>query len=251
MKRTIQLCVIAIFIPMIVQAQTDLKARADAAWAGRGNPEKALLAIELYAQLVAKNPNDFNSRIRLAQATYWAVEELKVDIPKKKKVELYNRAIKACNEIIARDEENVAAWYWLMWDMGARTLVKGAFSGWNLREAIVGTIMVTKKDVSFHYGGIYRYWARVIYETPGLMSKFLHFTNEDSVWLYKRAIAVEPKYLRTRFYLAETYEKMGKKEDAKREYRYCANLPDNAIPELTPETRLYKRLAKERLKKMK
>jgi len=249
MKRWMLWSALLVLAPLTCRAEDRLREMARAAWEARESPAQAIRAVELYQRLVDKDPDDFESRILVARATYWLLEELQYDMDKDEKIELYERAIKGCNEIIAKDEDNVAAWYWLIWDMGALTLVKGVFSGWNLREAIVGTIMVAKNDADFHYGGVYRYWGRVIYETPGLLGRFLHFTSDDSVWLYKRAIKVEPNYLRTHFFLAQTYEKMGRKEEAEREYRFCADLPDHALADMAPENRLYKRLAKEALEK--
>jgi tetratricopeptide (TPR) repeat protein len=250
MKRWRFVSLILALFPLICNAEDVLKARAEAAWAAREDVNQALLAIELYEELAAQDPNDFESRVRLARVAYWAITEMEADLEKSKKIEMYENAIRRLNEIIERDEDNVPAWYWLVWDMGALTMVEGVFSGWNLREGIIGTIMVSKADVNFHYGGVYRYWGRVIYETPGLMGRFLHFTDEDSIWIYKRAIAVEPNYIRNHFYLAETYQKLGRKEDARKEYEFCVKIPDDALPEIVPETRFYKRLATERLERM-
>lgn len=240
-----------VLLPLTCNAEDNLKARAEAAWAAREDVSQALIAVDLYKQLAAKDSDDFESRICLARAAYWALEEQRADLDKKKKIEIYENVIKRLNEILAKDEDNVEAWYWLIWDMGALTMVKGVFSGWNLREGIVGTIMVSKTDVNFHYGGVYRYWGRVIYETPGIIGRFLSFNNEDSVWLYKKAIVIDTRYLRNHFYLAETYEKMGWKNEAIKEYEFCVNLPDDALPSMVPENRLYKRLSRERLEDMK
>jgi tetratricopeptide (TPR) repeat protein len=247
MKRLIGLCVAIVLLPAAGRAG-GLKDKADAAWAARDDVKQTLLAFELYEQLAKQNPNDFESRIRMARAAYWAMEELEADLSKNEKIDMYDRAIRACNEVIEKDPENVAAWHWLIWDMGALTLVKGVFSGWNLREGIVGTIMVAKNDVEFHHGSVYLYWGRVVYETPGLMAKFLHFADEDSLWLYGKAIEIEPDYLRAHIFMAETYEKLGRKEEAKKEYRFCVDLPEDALPGMEPENRLYKKLAAERLK---
>jgi len=247
MRRLIRLILVLVLAPTVSSAKDDLKTRAEAAWLARDKPEQALLAIDLFKELSRQNPNDFESRIFQARAAYWVLEEMRLELDKSQKIKMCESAIQGLHEILGKDEENVAAWYWLVWDLGALTMIKGPFSGWSLKEGIIGTIMVSKGDVNYHYGGIYRYWGRVIYETPGMMKKFLHFADGESVWIYQRAIKAEPKYLRNHFYLAETYEKMGQKDQARKEYEFCASLPEGALPEIIPETRFYKRLGREKL----
>ena len=82
------------------------------------------------------------------------------------------------------------------------------------------------------------------------MGRFLHFSDEDSVWLYQKSIAVEPRYLRTHVFLAETYEKMGREEEARKEYQFCVELPDHALAGMEPENRWYKEIARKRLAKL-
>jgi len=250
MKRAGLWLLVVFLVPLVCEADISVKEKADQAWAARENPRQVMTAIRLYQELADKDPDDFDSRVKVAMSVYWLLEELEYEMDKDEKVRLYDRAINGCNQILEKDEDNVAAWHWLIWDMGALTLVKGIFSGWNLREAIVGTIMVAKGDADFHYGGVYLYWGRVIYETPGLMGRFLHFTDEDSVWLYEKAIEVEPRYLRSHYFLGETYEKLGRTGEAKKQYQYCVDTPDDVLPGMEPETRLYKKRAGKKLADM-
>ena len=250
MKRWLVLFLLAAFFSGNARAADPLAATAAAAWEKRADVTQALLAVDLYHRLAAADPKDFDSRLRVARGVYWILAELETPLDKDEKLRLYEQAIQGCNEIIARDENSAGAWNWLMWNMGAYTLERGIFSGWNLREAIVGTIMIAKTDVNYDFGGVYRHWARVIFETPGLMGRFLHFTDDDSIWLYKKAIAVDPKYAQNHFFLGETYEKIGRPAEAKKEFDFCAALPDDALPDRVPETQLYKKMAAEKLKKL-
>jgi len=236
----------------------DLEARAEAAWQKRDNLDQALLAVDLYKQLVAKNPGDDKMKIKLARAAYWAIEAddalMKINgsasLNKDKRVELAQTGIDTCRVILARDQHHPEANYWTMWNMAAKTLAKGIFSGFAFRDSVVGTIMVSKNDVGYHYGGVYTYWGAVISQIPGLLGRFFHFTKDDSVWLYQQSMAVEPNYLKTHVWLAEVHEDMGKKDLARKEYEFCASASADALPEVAPENRLYKRLAEKRLKKL-
>jgi len=252
MKKLFSLLLILTIWPVVAFSAEDLQAQADAAWAGREDPAQAMLALNLFEKIAAQNSGDNNARIRLAEAAYWVVEQddYRQKLSADDKAALADKGVKACREILQKDEDHLAANYWLMWNMAASTLNKGIFSGFAFKDSIVCTIMVSKADINFQYGGVWRYWARVIFEIPGLLGRFFHFTDDDTVWLYQRAIAVEPNYLRNRFWLAESYERMDKKELAKKEYEFCANLKDDAVPSAVPENRLYKQWAKERLEKM-
>lgn len=257
MKRAWAFLTVLCLAPALGMSQ-ELKDKAAAAWAGRNDPAKALDAVALYDQLAAASPGDVASRVMVARAAYWVVEQDEVlcelsgasRMPTDKQAELLEKGIKACQEIIAKDVGNVEANYWLMYCMAARTLAKGIFSGFAFRDSVVGTIMVAKGNAGYHYGGVYRYWGAVIYQMPGLLGKFFHFSDEDSVFLYQQALAVEPKYLRNHTWLADTYIKTGKKDLAKKEYEFCIAQPDGALPEADLDNQMYKKLAQKRLSKL-
>jgi len=230
--------------PFSGDAADDLLARADAAWAGRDNKAQTLIAIQLYEQYAAKNPADAAVRIKLAHATCWAFEQ-DPEMGKDKIIALMEKGIKACNEVLAKNEDDPGANYWLMWNMAGKTLMKGVFSGFAFKEALVATIMVSKSDVGYEYGGVYCYWALVINSLPALLGRFFHFSNDDAIWLYQRAIKIEPRYLRNHFFLGAANQLGGKKDLARKEYQFCVSQPDDALPAAVPENRLYQRLAQE------
>jgi len=241
--------VLVVLFPLCVYAGDDLRARADSAWAAREDRAQTMLAIELYEKCAALDPADKEVRILLAKATCWAFEQ-EPEMDKKEVVRLMDKGIKACNEILAVNQDDPQANYWLMWNMAGRTLARGIFSGFAFKEALVGTIMVAKTDISYEYGGVYCYWAMVINTLPGLLGKFFHFSNDDAIWLYQRAIALQPGYLRNHYFLGAAYEIGNNRKAALQEYRFCINQPENALPEAVPENRHYKRLALERLAEM-
>jgi len=244
--------------PSLCFSEQSLEERARAAWQQRDQLEQALLAVDLYERIAKNDPDDVGSRIMLARAAYWAVEadeilailENRDRMSRNMQVELMDKGIKACRQVIEKDPENLEANYWIIWDLAARTMAKGIFSGFAFKEAIVGTILVSSKDASYQYGGIYRYWARVIHEIPGILGRFFHFTEEDAVTLFKKCIEIEPGHFDTRFRLAQAYEELGMDEKAREQYRFCATEPPDILPEAAAENRLFKRWAKKRLQEM-
>lgn len=235
--------------PLSAHSVDDLRAKADAAWAAREDRAQTMLAIELYEKYAALHPEDKEVRMLLAEAATWAFEQ-DPEMDKKEVIRIMDKGIKACNEVLAGNEDDPEANYWLMWNMAGRTLAKGVFSGFAFKEALVASIMVAKSDIGFQYGGVYCYWAIVINSIPRLLCKFFHFSNDDAIWLYKRAIAIEPRYLRSHFFLGATYEIEGQPDNALKEYRFCISQPEDALPEAIPENRRYKKLAMERIAEM-
>lgn len=233
-----------VIFPGAARSQDDLRARADAAWALREDPAQILVAIDLYEKCAARDPDNKEVRILLARATDWFFQQ-DPEMDKSQAVRILDKGVKACKEILAKNEDDMEANYWLMWTMADRTYSKGILSGFAFKEALVGSIMVAKSDIGYQYGGTYCYWGLVINSIPGLLGKFFHFSNDDAIWLYKRAIAVEPRYLRNHFYLGATYHVEGMRDEALKEYSFCVNQPDGALPEAIPENLFYKRMARE------
>lgn len=256
--RTCFLVFALLLFPFSVFGGDTLREKAEAAWQHRDDLARAKESVECYEKLAADKPQDVDLRIRLARSTYWVIEADEIRsavygtprLSKDEQVRFANKGISSCREVLSRDSENARAHYWLIWNMAARTLARGLFSGFAFKDSVLGTIMVSKSDHSYMYGGIYRYWARIIYEMPSLLGRFFHFSDEDSVTFYQKAISIQPNYLRSHFWLAETYEKMDRHEKAKAEYRFCVDLPEGSLAEVAPENKLYRLWAKKRLEEM-
>jgi tetratricopeptide (TPR) repeat protein len=221
------------------KSKDEILQEAEAAWMKRANLQYTLRAVDLFEQAAALDPKDIRSRLLLAEAAYWAVEQ-SPEMDRKKKIELLRRGIRATEEVLDIDPENTGAYNWRMWDMAAITVAEGILrGGYAFKEAIVGTIMVSRGDISYYYGAIYTYWARVIYTLPGILGKFFHFTEDDAVWLYQQALEVEPDFYKTRFYLAESYLKKEDIKRAKAEFRYIVETPASSLEEREPENEFY------------
>lgn len=217
----------------------DILKAAEVAWAGRINLVNTLRAMDLYEQAAAMDPNDIQSRLMVAEAAWWAVE-LDPDMDKKEQIDILNRGINAAEQALKIEPGNPAAHNWRMWDLAAKTIAEGIFrGGFAFKEAIIGTIMVSKGDADCYYGAIYSYWARVIYTLPGLLGKFFHFTEDDAITFYQKALEVEPNFFKTRYYLAESLLKKEDTQSAKAEFRYIVDTPAAILPEREPENLFY------------
>ncbi len=218
----------------------------------RDQIENCLKAIDFYEKASRLKPDDIEIRLKLARLTHWTAGELGLEtMDKNQRIEIFKIGVKACEEILAKEPRNPYAHFWRVWNLGGKTVAEGIFrGGYSFKEAIVGTLFVSSGDLNYFYGGIYRYWARVIYEIPGLLGKFFHFTQEDAVWLYHQALKVEPNFFMTRLWLAESYLKMKQKDKAIKELEYIVSTSSDILPEVAVENRFYQEQARRLLEKL-
>ncbi len=252
MNKVLKLTCAAVFIFSIslhAESFEDLVKKGDDYFAKRGTMENCLKAVESYGQAAAMNGKDIPVRLKLGRATYWCAGELgEKTLEKKQKVEILRKGVKASEEILKLEPRNPGAHYWRMWNLAAVTVAEGVLSGgYSFKEAIVGTIFVSNGDLNYFYGGVYRYWARVIYEIPGILGKFFHFSEPDAIMLYEQALKVEPNFFMTRYWMAESYVRMKDEEKAKEQLRYLIKTSPDILPEATVENKFYQDLAKKLL----
>jgi len=227
----------------------DLVKKGDEYFAKRSTLENCLKAIEYYEQACALNPKEIKLRLKLGELTHWTAGELgEKTMDKKKRIEVLRIGVKVSEEILKLEPRNPGGHYWRMWNLAAVTVAEGILSGgYSFKEAIVGTIFVANGDLNYYYAGVYRYWARVIYEIPGLLGKFFHFTDADSIWLYQQSLSVAPNFILTRFWMAETYLKMKQRDKALEQLKIILKTPAESLPEVQIENKFYQDQAKKLL----
>ncbi len=234
-----------------VHGQTfeELVKKGDEYFAKRSTMENCLKSIDYYSQACALNPKDIPVRLKLGRLAYWTAGELgEKTMDKKQRLELLRKSVKASEEVLKMDPRNPGGHYWRMWSLAGVTVAEGVLSGgYSFKEAIVGTIFVANGDINYFYGGIYRYWARVIYEIPGILGKFFHFSEPDAIWLYEQALKAEPNFFKTRFWMAESYVRMKDKPKAIDQLKYIIKTPAESLPDAQIENRFYQEQARKLL----
>lgn len=228
----------------------DMIAKGDAFWAKRDTVENTKSAILWWENALQSRPNDVKLWLKIAVAYYW-LGELAPENDKKTKQEVCTKGLMAVQRALLLDPESVAANYWAMVIQGRLTEAKGILSGFDFGSAIQRTLLIAHKDHSFHHGGVYRFWGRVIYYIPPKVGWFFKFEMEDSVKNYQKCIQFSPNFLESYLYLAETYLKMGNKQKAVETINKMINIPPDALPEFAPENRFYQEKAKKLLASLK
>lgn len=228
----------------------DVIAKGDAFWAKRDTIENTKSAIVLWETAVQSRSTDIKLWTKIAVGYYW-LGELTPENDKKARQEVLAKGLSAIGRALALDPENVSANYWAMVIQGRLTEAKGILSGFDFGSAIQRTLLIAHKDHSFHHGGVYRFWGRVIYYIPPKVGWFFKFDMEDSVKNYQKCIQFSPNFLESYLYLAETYLKMGNKQKAVETLTKMINIPAESLPEFAPENRFYQEKAKKLLASLK
>ena len=244
---------LAIFFPgtMSHSGEASLIAQGNELWAQRDNMEKTKEAIALWENAAKDQPKNELLWIKIAEAYHWINENTPMD-KKQEKVELCKKGMEAAKMAIKANPESVGGWFWLAVIQGRITEAVGILrGGFDFGLCLNATLMVASKDISFYYGGLYRYWGRIIWSVPAIGRKIASFSLLDSVNNYKKSLEIEPDFFMTRLYLAETYIKIGDKEKAEKELNYIVNTPADVLPEYAPDNRLYQRQAKKLLERLK
>lgn len=223
---------------------------ADALWGKRDDYTSLVRAIEIYEDALKSRPRDTGLLTRLSRAYAWAGNLLPMD-EKKERYKYFRRGSELGDRVIEIDPDNIEAYFWKTVNEGRYTETKGILSGHiRLGATIKALTIVATKDPGFYYGGVFRYWGRAFFRIPWVAKRVIDFTLEDSVWFLKRSIELEPRFFESHYYLAETYIKMDKEEEAEKELKWIIDMSPDVLPEVAPENRRAQRDARELLKSL-
>ena len=226
-----------------VAAQDSPFANADKLFEGRDNLDSLMQAIQIVEAARAKEPANFEAVYRVAQYKYYLADR---ETDKAKRLKLYEAAIEAAKKAVALDTNRVEGHFWLAANDGEYADLKGAMSALGLvktvRKEFAAALAI---DPMYKNGAIYLALGRIDLELPRL------FGGNDSRGLarleagYKAA----PTNAELKMALAETYEKKGRKDDARQLYESIVSSTD---PVRTPaELDELRAKARQHLDKMK
>jgi tetratricopeptide (TPR) repeat protein len=219
-----------------VAAQETPFAKADTLFAARDNLDSLKQAISMAEAWRAKEPANFEAVYRVAQYKYYLADR---EPDKAKRLKLYEAAIEAAKKAVAIDANRVEGHFWLAANDGEYADLKGAMSALGLvktvRKEFEAALAI---DPIYKNGAIYLALGRLDLELPRL------FGGNDGRGLsrleagYKAA----PTNAELKMALAETYEKKGRQDDARKLYESIISSPDpvrtpNELAELRTKAR--------------
>jgi tetratricopeptide (TPR) repeat protein len=199
-------------------------ARADALWPLRGDLSKAQRAVELYKEVLAKDPQNVEALWKLARMHYWIGSHTQ---DKKAKLKVLQEGILYAKRAISLQEDCVDCHYWLGVNYGVYGEAKGVLKSLSLVEPIKEEMnRVIALDPDYRGGAAYRILGRLYFKLPW----FAGGSKKESVRYLRKALQLDPKSFLTRVFLAETYLSMKKRDLAREHLLWVINAPDPDDP---------------------
>lgn len=214
------------FAPAQAQGVTD----ADALYAARASLTSALAAAAEWERRLARDAADFESAWKLARACYW----LGSHVPDADRRRRFEQGIAAGQQATATRPREPHGHFWTAANMGAMAEGFGLRAGLKYRGAIKRALETARAlDPGFLHGGPDRALGRWYLKVPRLFGG----SEDKSVEHLERSLSYGNS-IASRFFLAETYLEMKKRENATRELEAVLALPPD--PEWVPEEREFK-----------
>jgi tetratricopeptide (TPR) repeat protein len=238
---------------------------AVAAWSQRGERASLEKAIALWEGEVAGNPGHASTWARLARAYYLLADghlralgpkneqylttfekgtaagerSLAAHSPEFKARVVQEEKVEEAIRVVGRD--GIPAMYWYAVNLSKWSRAKGIAALLGNKDRVRGVVQrVLELDETFFHGAPHRYFGAYWALLP------IGGDLEKSRQHFERSLAIAPSYAGTRVLMAETYAV--KKQDRALYLRLLEEvlaLPDEAIAELAPETKIEKDKARE------
>lgn len=243
----------------------------DAAWAERADLAKAKAALAAWEEAAKLDPTDAPLALKLAYGYYFVCNShLYFDEDSDDQQKAYfdkgvthaERAIQLLSPEFAKavrsgkkwedaaslmTKESVPAFYWYATNLGKWATLDGITTLLGNKDRIFALMTKIKAlDEGYFHGAPHRYFGVAYTKIP--------FPSGDlpaSKKAFERAIELAPQYADSRLLFAEAYSvKAADKANYKTQLDAVLALPDDAIPDLVPETQAAKKKAKKLLEEM-
>jgi tetratricopeptide (TPR) repeat protein len=215
---------------------------ADAFYKDREHLASAKKAAELWAGRLSRNPQDFESAYKLAQARYWLGTN---GLPEPERKPALEAGIAAARAAIALKPDRPEGHFWLAANMGALAESFGMRQGIKYRTQIRESLeTVLALDPGYLQGSADRALGRWYFKVPGM------FGGDDrkSEAHLRKALSYNQNSVITRLFLAETLDELGHKDEAREQLRAALAAPID--PEWAPEDKRFKQQAEALLNKL-
>jgi tetratricopeptide (TPR) repeat protein len=214
----------------------------DRLYADREHLQSALDAASHWEARLKKDPKDFESAWKLARACYW----LGGHVAAADRRAQYERGVEAGRQASVLRSDSPEGHFWMAANMGAMAESFGLRAGIRYRgpvkKALETVLMI---DRGFQQGSADRALGRWYLRVPRLFGG----SKDKSVEHLKQSLTYDPTSAASRYFLAETFLEMNRKEDARQEAQRVIDGPIH--PDWSPEDREFKQKAKALLARIK
>ncbi len=251
MRKMVILCALVLLtgslFPVGLRAAdaSQVLARANDAYAKRGDPVQALDAVKLYKEAAKADPGSYEALWKGAKACYFYGEYTRADASDKDKMAIFQEGIDLAKAAVALKTDGVEGHFWLGVLYGVYGEAKGIFKSLSLVPDIkqeMNTCLKLDKAVEGY--GPDRVLGRMYYKLPW----FKGGDNKKSIQYLEESLKGEPNNDLTRLYLAQTCKSEGMKKRAlELVHKILDNPPD---PRWAPEYPSIKARAEKLLRKL-
>ncbi len=198
-------------------------ARADALWAQRADLGKIREAIQIYEEVLSRDPGHVEALWKLTRAHWW----LGARSPEDQKLAIFDKGVEYGRKATLLKDDCVECHYWLGVCYGVYGEAKGVLKSLSLVDPIKEEMnKVIKLDPKYLNGGAYRVLGRMAFKLPW----FAGGSKKESAEYLQKAKEYGPNSFMTRVFLAETLLAMDENDLAKKELEWCLNAPEPADP---------------------
>ena len=198
----------------------------DRLYADRARVPSALEAATIWEERLKGEAADFESAWKLARACYW----LGGHVADNERRRQYERGIEAGRRAVALEPDRPEGHFWMAANMGAMAESFGIRAGLRYRGTVKRELeTVLSLDPGYQQGSADRALGRWYLRVPGLLGG----SKNKSVEHLQRSLDYDPGSAASHLFLAETFLKMNRREEAYEELQRVLDAPLH--PEWVPE----------------
>jgi hypothetical protein len=211
---------------------------ADALYARRESLPDARRAEAIWAERLARNPQDFDAAWKIARAHYW----LGGHAPETERKAILESGIAAGRKAAVLQPKRPEGHFWIAANMGALAESFGLLQGLKYRGAVKDELMtVLQLDPAFQKGSADRALGRWYYRVPGLFGG----SKSKSETHLRASLKYAPKSTASWFFLADTLFALDRDSEARAALQQVIDAPLD--PDWAPEDRDFKAKARQKL----
>jgi len=208
------------FGPTDVAAQPVQLLQADRLFTARDNRDSLKHAISLLEHWLKQSPSDYRVLWRLSKYNYYLGDQ---ESQESGKIRLFEQAIEFGKQAVAQENGLPEGHFWLAVSYGKYAELKGVLrSLWLLRTIRAEFDTTFKLDSRFENGAVYLALGEMNLRLPRLLGG----NQERGISLLESGLKVGPQNLELTCVLAETYVKVGRKEEGRQLLENAMTLDD-------------------------
>lgn len=235
----------ALLVATSVHADGSTLDLAKAAYDDRADIDRAMEAVDLFRAAAEESPDSYEARWMGTRAVFYIALFPWDDAPKAQRLELFEGWIGLAEEAVALNPEGGDGHFWLGALLGLYGNDKGLFKALGMLPRIKEELNASLSlDPTLEGYGPDRAVGRMLQRLPW----FKGGDNDTAVVHLERAVNRAPQHPLNHLFLADSYKKIGRREDARKVLRAFLAMPPSA--EFAPEHAWVEGWARDRLRKL-